>query len=128
MASNDDLLGIAKKRLYGNYKPAPFVLSRGSGCQLFDVEGKRWLDLCAGVAVCSVGHAHPTLVKAIADQAAALMHTSNYFYNEPNIRLADELCRRTGMDRAFFCNSGTEANEALLKLARRYFFGSGAPA
>jgi acetylornithine/N-succinyldiaminopimelate aminotransferase len=124
MASNDDLLGIARKRLYANYKPASFVLARGAGCQLFDVEGNRWLDLCAGVAVCSVGHAHPALVKAIADQAAALMHTSNYFYNEQNIRLADELCRRTGMDRAFFCNSGTEANEAMLKLARRYFFGS----
>jgi acetylornithine/N-succinyldiaminopimelate aminotransferase len=72
-----------------------------------------------------VGHAHPALAKAIAEQAATLMHVSNYFYNEPNVRLADELCRRTGFARAFFCNSGTEANEALLKLSRHHFHGLG---
>ena len=83
------------------------------------------LDLCGGVAVCLVGHAHPTLVSAIADQAATLMHVSNWFYNEQNIRLAGELCRRTGFARAFFCNSGTEANEAMLKLARHHFYGLG---
>lgn len=125
MATNAELLDVARRRLYGNYKPAPFVLAKGQGCELFDVEGRRWLDLCAGVAVCSVGHAHPVLVKAVADQAARFMHCSNYFFNEPNIRLADDLCRRTGMDRAFFCNSGTEANEALFKLARRHFYGRG---
>ena len=122
MSTNAELLALAKKHLYANYKPASFVLERGRGCEVFDVEGARYLDLCAGVAVCSVGHAHPVLTKAIAEQAAKLVHTSNYFYNEPNIRLAAELCRRTGMDRAFFCNSGTEANEAVLKLARHHFF------
>ena len=125
MPSNTELLAVAKRRLYPNYKPAPFVLARGKGCELFDVDGKKWLDLCAGVAVCSVGHAHPVLSRVIAEQAATLMHTSNYFYNEPNIALAAELTRRTGMDRAFFCNSGTEANEALLKLARHHFYGVG---
>jgi acetylornithine/N-succinyldiaminopimelate aminotransferase len=125
MTSNTDLLAVAKRRLYGNYKPAPFILARGKGCELFDLDDERWLDLCAGVAVCSVGHAHPALARVIAEQAATLMHTSNYFYNEPNILLADELTRRTGMDRAFFCNSGTEANEALLKLARHSFFAAG---
>src|SRR3984885_2652132 len=125
MPSNADLVALAKERLYPNYRPAPFVLARGRGCELFDVEGRRMLDLCAGVAVCVAGHAHPALVRAIADQAATLMHVSNYFYNEPNIRLAEELCRRSGFDRAFFCNSGTEANEALLKLARHHFFGLG---
>jgi acetylornithine/N-succinyldiaminopimelate aminotransferase len=125
MPSNTDLLAVAKRRLYGNYKPAPFVLVRGKGCELFDLDEDRWLDLCAGVAVCSVGHAHPALCQVIAEQAATLMHTSNYFYNEPNILLAVELTRRTGMDRAFFCNSGTEANEAMLKLARHHFFGQG---
>jgi acetylornithine/N-succinyldiaminopimelate aminotransferase len=119
------LLDLAQRHLYGNYKPAGFVLSRGRGCEVFDVDGRRWLDLTAGVAVSSVGHAHPRLAKAIADQAARLMHVSNYFYNEPNIRLAAELCRRTGMDRAFFCNSGAEANEATLKLARHHFYGAG---
>jgi acetylornithine/N-succinyldiaminopimelate aminotransferase len=125
MPSNADLVALAKERLYPNYRPAPFALVRGRGCELFDAEGRRMLDLCAGVAVCVVGHAHPTLVKAIADQAATLMHVSNWFYNEPNIRLADELCRRSGYARAFFCNSGAEANEALLKLARHHFFGLG---
>jgi acetylornithine/N-succinyldiaminopimelate aminotransferase len=124
-ASNAELVAVAQKRLYPNYRQAPFVLARGRGCELFDVEGRRYLDLCAGVAVCSVGHAHPALVRAIGEQAATLMHVSNWFYNEVNIRLADELCRRTGFSRVLFCNSGTEANEALLKLARHHFYGQG---
>ncbi len=125
MSSNADLVALAKQHLYPNYRPAPFALVRGRGCELFDAEGRRMLDLCAGIAVCVVGHAHPALVRAISDQAATLMHVSNWFYNEPNIRLAEELCKRTGFDRAFFCNSGTEANEAMLKLARHHFFGLG---
>ncbi len=125
MSSSTELLAVARQRLYPNYRQAAMILARGKGCELFDTEGKRWLDLCAGVAVCSVGHAHPALARAIASQAATLMHVSNYFYNEPNVRLADALCRRTGYDRAFFCNSGTEANEALLKLARHHFHVGG---
>jgi acetylornithine/N-succinyldiaminopimelate aminotransferase len=125
MASNSDLVALARQRLYTNYKPAPVVFVRGRGCELFDADGRRWLDLCAGVAVCALGHGHPALATALAKQASTLVHVSNYFYNEPNIRLADELCRRTGFARAFFCNSGTEANEALLKLARHYYYGRG---
>jgi acetylornithine/N-succinyldiaminopimelate aminotransferase len=127
MPSNADLVALARRHLYPNYKPAPVVFVRGRGCELFDADGRRWLDLSAGIAVCSVGHGHPVHARAIAEQAAALMHVSNYFYNEPNIRLAQELCRRTGFDRAFFCNSGTEANEAALKLARHHFFAAGEP-
>jgi len=123
--SNAELVAVAQKRLYPNYRQAPFVLARGRGCELFDVEGRRFLDLCAGVAVCSVGHAHPAFVRAIGEQAATLMHVSNWFYNEANIRLADELCRRTGFARVLFCNSGSEANEALLKLARHHFYAQG---
>src|SRR5580700_8724210 len=123
--SNAELVALAQTRLYPNYRQAPFVLARGCGCELFDVEGRRFLDLCAGVAVCSVGHAHPAFVRAIGEQAATLMHVSNWFYNEANIRLADELCRRTGFARVLFCNSGTEANEALLKLARHSFYAAG---
>jgi acetylornithine/N-succinyldiaminopimelate aminotransferase len=123
--TNAELTELARRHLYPNYRPAPIVVSRGQGCELFDVEGKRWLDLCAGVAVCSVGHAHPRLVRAIAEQAARVMHVSNYFLNEPNVLAAAELCRRTGRDRALFCNSGAEANEAMLKLARHHFFGTG---
>ncbi|MDB5221024.1 MAG: Acetylornithine aminotransferase, partial [Myxococcaceae bacterium] len=122
MSKSAELLATASKRLYPNYKPAALVFARGKGCELFDVEGRRFLDLCAGVAVCSVGHAHPRHVKAIAEQAARVMHVSNYFYNEENILLADELCAKSGMARAMFCNSGAEANEALFKLARRHAF------
>ena len=122
---SEELLALAKKRLYPNYKPAPMILARGRGCEVFDVEGKRWLDLCAGVAVCSVGHAHPKLVKAISEQAVKLVHVSNYFFNEENILLADALCEKSGFQRAFFCNSGAEANEAMFKLGRRHFFAKG---
>jgi acetylornithine/N-succinyldiaminopimelate aminotransferase len=125
MPKSAELLATAARRLYPNYKPAAMVLSRGRGCELFDVDGRRWLDLCAGVAVCSVGHAHPRLVKAISEQAARLVHVSNYFYNKENILLADELCEKSGMARAMFCNSGAEANEALFKLARRHAFAKG---
>ncbi|HEY4104172.1 MAG TPA: aspartate aminotransferase family protein, partial [Polyangiaceae bacterium] len=103
----------------------PFVFVRGEGSQLFDASGKRYLDLYAGIAVSTLGHAHPKLTAAIAEQAGKLLHVSNYFYNEPNVRLAKQLCRLTGMDRAFFCNSGTEAIEATLKLARRHFHTKG---
>src|SRR5579864_7662934 len=127
MPTNEELVALARQRLYTNYQPAPIAFVRGRGCELFDADGRRWLDLCAGIAVCSVGHGHPELARAIAEQAATLMHFSNYFWNEPNIRFADELCRRAGFARAFFCNSGTEANEAMLKLARHHFFLAGKP-
>jgi acetylornithine/N-succinyldiaminopimelate aminotransferase len=127
MASFDEetLLRMAKAHLYPNYSPAPCVLVGGKGCEVWDKSGKRYLDLCAGVAVSAVGHAHPRYVRAISDQVATLAHVSNYFYNEPNVLLADELCKRTRMDRAFFCNSGAEANEAMLKLARHHFYAAG---
>jgi acetylornithine/N-succinyldiaminopimelate aminotransferase len=92
---------------------------------LWDASGKRYLDMYAGIAVSTLGHAHPKLTLAIAEQAGKLLHVSNYFYNEPNVRLAEKLCRLSGMDRAFFCNSGTEAIEATLKLARRHFHAKG---
>ncbi len=125
MSKSSELLALAQKRLYPNYKPAPIMVARGKGCELFDVDGRRWLDLAAGVAVCAVGHAHPKLVAALSEQAARVMHVSNYFYNEENVLLADALCQRSGFARAFFCNSGAEANEAMFKLARRHFYGKG---
>lgn len=120
-----ELLGVGERRLLGNYRQAPFVLERGQGCELYDTEGRRYLDMCAGVAVSALGHAHPRLTAAIAAQAGRLMHTSNYFYNRENLLLAEELCQKTGFDRAFFCNSGAEANEAMLKLCRRFFYTRG---
>jgi len=126
-ASEAELLALGERRLLGNYRQAPFVLERGEGCLLFDTEGRRYLDMAAGVAVSALGHGHPRLTATIAAQAGRLMHSSNYFYNRENLLLADELCQKTGFDRAFFCNSGAEANEAMLKLARRYFFVQGQP-
>jgi acetylornithine/N-succinyldiaminopimelate aminotransferase len=120
-----DLLAPAKARLLGNYRQVPIVLERGRGCEVWDTAGRRYLDLSAGVAVSSLGHAHPRLAGAIAQQADKLIHASNYFYNVENVRLAEELCATFGYDRAFFCNSGAEANEAMLKLARRHFYGLG---
>lgn len=120
MATNKELVALAHEVQLGNYKPAPFVLSEGRACRVWDVEGRSYLDLSGGIAVLSVGHAHPKLALAIAEQASRLIHTSNLFYNDRAIGLAAELTKRTGFARAFFCNSGAEANEAMLKLARRW--------
>jgi len=121
MTDQAALLSLAKTNLYPNYQRPDFVLARGQGAQLWDLDGRRYLDLCAGIAVTSLGHAHPRLVSAIAEQAARLIHVSNYFFNEPNILLASRLAELSGYSRAFFCNSGTEAVEMSLKLARRHF-------
>src|SRR5882672_6285054 len=102
----DPPLALGQRRLLGNYRQAPIVLDRGKGCEVFDTQGRRYLDLCAGVAVSALGHAHPRLTATIAEQAGRLMHASNYFFNAENVRLADELCQKLDYDRAFFCNSG----------------------
>jgi acetylornithine/N-succinyldiaminopimelate aminotransferase len=125
--STDELLAIGSRNLLGNYRPAGVVFVRGQGSELVDSEGRAYLDFAAGVAVNALGHAHPALVGAIAEQAARVMHVSNYFYNEQNLLLAGALCEKTGFDRAFFCNSGAEANEAMLKLARRHAHAKGNP-
>lgn len=125
--SQAELVALGASRLLGNYRQAPIAFVSGRGSVLTDRAGKEYLDFAAGVAVNALGHAHPRLSAAIAEQAAQLIHVSNYFYNEENVLLADELCKKTGFDRAFFCNSGAEANEALFKLARRYFSSQGKP-
>lgn len=125
MSDNATLLEAAKAAQFGNYRPAPFVLTRGRGCRVEDVEGRRFLDLSGGIAVLSVGHAHPKLAEAIATQAARLMHVSNLFYNDRAIELATEITKRTVFDKVYFANSGTEANEAMLKLARRFHHDRG---
>jgi acetylornithine aminotransferase len=102
------------------YARQPLAFSRGEGVFLIDADGKRYLDALAGVAVVSVGHCHPRLAKAIVDQAHTLIHTSNIFSITLQERLADRLCALSGMDNVFFCNSGCEANEAAIKLARLY--------
>jgi acetylornithine/N-succinyldiaminopimelate aminotransferase len=125
--SQDALVALGHDHLYQNYRQPPLVIQRGEGAQVWDAAGKQYFDLFAGIAVSTLGHAHPRLIAAITEQAKRLIHVSNYFFNQPNIELAARLTKLTGMDRAFFCNSGTEANEALLKLARRHFFSKGEP-
>lgn len=123
--SQEELVDLGHQYLYTNYRQPPVVMQRGAGVEVWDVAGKRYLDFLAGVAVNALGHAHPAISRTLAEQSSKLVHVSNYFFNEPNILLAERLCKLTGMDRALFCNSGTEAIEAVLKLARRHFYGLG---
>ena len=103
-----------------SYAPAPLkVLARGAGARVWDVDGVEYLDFLAGIAVNALGHAHPVFVDAVSRQAATLAHVSNYFASEPQLELAERLKRLTGGDAVFFCNSGTEAMEAAVKVARR---------
>ncbi|HXU06381.1 MAG TPA: acetylornithine transaminase [Polyangia bacterium] len=120
MPQQDDLVAAGRRLLTNNYRQAPIVMARGEGCTLFDVDGNRYLDMTAGVAVCVLGHGHVGLADAIAAQARRLLHVSNLYFNEQQVLLAEALSRRAFKGRAFFCNSGAEANEAALKLARRY--------
>jgi acetylornithine/N-succinyldiaminopimelate aminotransferase len=105
-----------------NYSPLPVVPIRGEGSRVWDQEGREYIDLAGGIAVTSVGHAHPRLVAALTEQAGRLWHVSNVMTNEPALRLAIKLCEATFAERVFFANSGAEANEAGLKLARRFAF------
>ena len=125
MTRQDDMLRTAKEVQLGNYAPAPFVLTHGHGRRVTDASGREYLDLSGGISVLSVGHSHPMLAAAIGEQAARLMHVSNVFYNDRAIELAEAICARTPFDKVYFCNSGSEANEALLKLARRYHYDRG---
>lgn len=107
-----------ERYVLGNYGKAPFTLVRGEGSYVWDAEGRRYLDFTSGIAVNTVGHSHPVWVAALQQQVASLSHVSNLFHIESQARLAMRLCERAGGGRAFFCNSGTEANEFLLKLSR----------
>lgn len=122
MSHTDDVISQAKEVLLQNYKQQPIVLARGEGSYVWDAEGRRYLDLIAGIATCALGHCNPTVVAAAKKQLDTLWHASNVFYTEPQIQLAARLTKASGLPgaRAFFCNSGAEANEALIKLARRY--------
>ncbi|MCP4713835.1 MAG: acetylornithine transaminase [Deltaproteobacteria bacterium] len=104
---------------YGRY---PVVLTRGAGSTVWDAQGKQYLDFLAGIAVCNLGHCHPAVVKAAQAQLETLVHVSNLFYTAPQAELAEMLVRHSFADRVFFCNSGAEANEAALKLARKYAY------
>lgn len=110
----------AGRVLVGNYKQQPIAVERGEGCYLYDVEGNRYLDMIAGISTVSLGHCHPRLVKALQGQAEKLWHASNVVHSLPQVELAERICAHSFAERVFFCNSGAEANEAALKLARRW--------
>jgi acetylornithine aminotransferase len=124
MSRTTDLQARWDAALMPNYGTPPVALARGEGCWVWDVDGKRYLDLLAGIAVTSLGHAHPALVAAVTAQVGTLAHTSNLYLHEPGVRLAERILGLLGGSddgsRVFLCNSGTEANEAALKLVRRH--------
>ena len=107
------------------YQRLPVTFVKGSGVWLWDNDGNRYLDALSGIAVCGLGHCHPTLTKALSHQAATLIHTSNLYHIENQELLAERLALLSGMDKVFFCNSGAEANEAAIKLARLYGHNKG---
>lgn len=108
------------EHIMSTYSPMPVTFSHGEGALLTDTNGNEYLDALAGIAVCGLGHAHPAVTKAISEQAGKLLHTSNLYQIENQRKLADKLCEISGLDRVFFSNSGAEANEAAIKLARLF--------
>ncbi len=116
-----EIMDQADRVMAQTYKRFPVVLAKGNGSTLHDTEGRSYTDFVAGIAVCNLGHSHEGVVKAIADQAHRLTHVSNLYYTIPQAELAAWLVRQSFADRVFFCNSGAEANEAAIKLARKYF-------
>jgi acetylornithine/N-succinyldiaminopimelate aminotransferase len=118
--SEQELVAIERERVVQTYKRLPVTLVRGEGTKVWDVDGKEYLDFLGAIAVIGLGHSHPAVVEAIERQAKTLMMVSNYFYTVPQTKLAELLCEVSGMDQAFFCNSGAEAVEGCIKLARKW--------
>lgn len=120
-----NVTALEAQHVLQTYKRQPVVFVRGEGTRLFDENGRGYLDFLSGIGVCVLGHAHPGLAAVIADQAKTLIHTSNLYYHPLQGQLAAKLASMSGLQRTFFCNSGTEAVEACLKFARRYWFSKG---
>lgn len=120
IAPAQQVMELERQYLLQNYARYPLVLKRGRGCWVYDTAGKRYLDLISGIGVNSLGHAHPRIVRAIREQAAMLVHSSNLYYHEYQGPLAKKICETSGMQRVFFCNSGTEAIEGAIKMARAH--------
>lgn len=121
-----DLVALGQERYLPVYRQRSMVLDRGQGARLWDIDGRDYVDFAAGIAVCSLGHADPDLVAALAEQAGRLWHTSNVFHSEPPLRLAAELAEASRFaERVFLCNSGAEANEAAIKLVRKWAAAQG---
>lgn len=116
-----EIMERADQVIAKTYQRFPVVISKGSGCTLYDTEGRSYTDFVAGIAVCNLGHAHPAITRALTSQAQTLWHVSNLYYTMPQVELAAWLVNNSFADRVFFCNSGAEANEAAIKLARKYY-------
>src|SRR6266496_2426688 len=128
MDATESLVERANRVLTPNYRQQPVAIVRGLGSRVWDADGKEYLDFLGGVAVDVLGHCHPALVKALEEQARTLWHVSNHFYIARQVELAEALLARVPWARrAFFCNSGAEANEVMLKLARKYHADRGHP-
>lgn len=125
MKSNQEIIKLTDKHIAQTYGRYPIGLVRGKGTKVWDASGKKYTDFVTGLAVDNLGHCHPAVVAAIRKQAGKLLHVSNLYHIEPQSQLAAELTRLTFADKFFFCNSGTEANEAAIKLARRWFYDKG---
>jgi acetylornithine/N-succinyldiaminopimelate aminotransferase len=120
MNKSQEWINRADKHVMKTYGRYPIVAERGEGCRLWDVDGKAYLDFLAGVAVNNLGHCHPKVVAALREQAGRLLHCSNFYHIPQQVELAEWLCEHSFADRVFFCNSGAEANEAAMKLARKH--------
>src|SRR3990167_2755285 len=117
---SENWVELEAKHFFQVGKRLPVTLVKGEGCRVWDEDGREYLDFVAGIAAVSLGHCHPEVVKAVQEQAATLMHVSNYYYTLPQIKLAKLLCENTCLDKVFFCNSGAEAVEGCIKLARKW--------
>ncbi|OGP68431.1 MAG: ornithine--oxo-acid transaminase [Deltaproteobacteria bacterium RBG_16_44_11] len=115
-----EIMALADKNIMQTYKRFPIVIAKGLGQKVWDAGGKEYLDFVAGIAVCNLGHSHPGVIAAVAEQLEKLTHVSNLYYTEPQTQLANLLVENSFADKVFFCNSGAEANEAAIKLARKY--------
>jgi predicted acetylornithine/succinylornithine family transaminase len=118
--TNDEIIALNNRYLFPVYPRAPIALVRGQGCRVWDADGKEYLDFFASTVVANLGHAYPRVTQAIAEQAGKILHVSNLHHSEPQALLAQLLCTQSFADRVFLCNSGAEANEAAIKLARKY--------
>ncbi|HEX3036337.1 MAG TPA: acetylornithine transaminase [Thermodesulfobacteriota bacterium] len=118
--NTEKIISKSQRYLMNTYNRYPVVITGGEGCWIWDTEGKRYLDFITGIAVTNLGHNHPAITGAIAEQSKKLIHVSNLFYTEPQIELAEILVKNSFADKVFFCNSGAEANEGAIKLARKW--------
>jgi len=123
--TNDEIIKLTEAHVLNTYRRFPVAMVRGLGTRVWDASGKEYLDFISGIAVCNLGHSHPAVVKAIREQAGRLIHISNLYHIEPQAELARLLTTHSFADKVFFCNSGAEANEAAIKLARKFFSDKG---